>query len=1209
MVLQPDRPLEQHDSLSTKEHHDELDTAGISLQEQIALEEIALKALLDRKSQVNHQLVSEEQKVHRLQTQRVVLQEQKVTLQEAHTQHLSLRDKLQESLIKSHEKLSKLEKIEAVQEMQESHQGGARVPATSSVNYAATLEALDDTTIENDDDNDNVLGEEETSRHDSEGNGSSEPSERLVLRVSILDPLALHSYYQQQQQPPQGKPLQSNSGFRPFLPMVDSKLVSKIMEHYQMETMVLDRPLTISDSSSFCNDSTREEDRFLQDSSASERVVQEAMLRRNLLRNTCLDLLNFRSHTEENDPKKIHLFEPLKDRQPISSSQVTLNTSSESATGISAAMVTATTAAKAALLDPNIPLCPYELAGVCADEHCPYQHTDRNRRHAPILPREVLPLPALNLSKTTVEAAKGYSTSKKPVTRAIPPAMQRLEGMTTKDPTPESNFPEEANQGDNEGQQEKEEEEEEFMTLPAMDEEMDEDMDIDDTESSSDDEDAGVVESYLQEKEKKSCSFWWSNQDIDVFSSPDLPLEDVLKTLGSIKMISDDSGKRQLEFSLPNDGSSRVEWIGWLGRLVDCCRIAVHAGRHDLALAILDASPIATIESTSHADNDSSLSHTTGHDREEASKISVMRTLDNHKLNPIVQVLHRIRLAAYKVDSLQFCNLRTTFSVQISFAILSQYLESLLLLESESNPSSPQAVEAEASENFTVVLKTVELLLGTNAHPAQSTIISPIRGVQSFFPPKTAANEQAGNDKFQALQAVVLWSLCTLRGDSATFQSIPVTKLEAGLLKPIWNIISIYFHKEKVFPNDYLRGIAVMGFMLLSCLECFANHVERGKDSLGPSLTAALTSIDFTINHILKNLGKLVHSNAQLLSLTLTPLVAASIASASFLQQYLTAQNRLATVILRNQLSRSKWMQYSDLLWSQLMHLRMSLPVDSEMGGDSSKIASVEKGTRSSSTENDKLVRLMEMLGVRLNHMSLLGDSNLTDHGNRSDVEAELVSKASETIRQLILDQNIGKAQRGPVMIDLSNVELSNSLDVGMGDRSQWISSSMPRSIQLATQCVELVLQNCRLTALPPSFGLEFMHMIRLDVSYNSLSRLPLSIVSMTCLQELQLSHNILTELPELPGSNLRLLDVSSNRLSRFPAFLLPDMTNGKSMAPGTSIPTRKKRKLQMDSAKTISRFQKLEELVLTHNCLDHIDMIRSKLILNLKNLRSLEIE
>mmetsp|Transcript_21231 Transcript_21231/g.52243 ORF Transcript_21231/g.52243 Transcript_21231/m.52243 type:complete len:133 (-) Transcript_21231:159-557(-) len=123
----------------------------------------------------------------------------------------------------------------------------------------------------------------------------------------------------------------------------------------------------------------------------------------------------------------------------------------------------------------------------------------------------------------------------------------------------------------------------------------------------------------------------------------------------------------------------------------------------------------------------------------------------------------------------------------------------------------------------------------------------------------------------------------------------------------------------------------------------------------------------------------------------------------------------------------------------------------------------------------------------------------------------------------------------------------------------------------------------------------------------------------MTSLEELRLGHNILTELPELPGSNLRLLDVSHNRLSLFPAFLLPDTTsttasstNGKSMmtASNAIVPKRKKMKLRVDNTKTASAgFQKLEELVLTHNCLDQMDTFCSKLILNLKNLRSLEID
>jgi len=113
----------------------------------------------------------------------------------------------------------------------------------------------------------------------------------------------------------------------------------------------------------------------------------------------------------------------------------------------------------------------------------------------------------------------------------------------------------------------------------------------------------------------------------------------------------------------------------------------------------------------------------------------------------------------------------------------------------------------------------------------------------------------------------------------------------------------------------------------------------------------------------------------------------------------------------------------------------------------------------------------------------------------------------------------------------------------------------------------------------------------------------------MTSLEELHLDHNVLTELPELPGSNLTLLNVSHNRLSLFPNFLLLDTTNGKNMVSRNGAPKRKKMRLVVDSAKTPCSFQKLEVLMLAHNCLDQMDSFHSKLILNLKNLRRLEIE
>jgi Putative zinc-finger domain len=52
------------------------------------------------------------------------------------------------------------------------------------------------------------------------------------------------------------------------------------------------------------------------------------------------------------------------------------------------------------IIDPNVPLCPYELGGECSDPYCSYQHLlprGPGGTWAKILPRELLPLPPLVL--------------------------------------------------------------------------------------------------------------------------------------------------------------------------------------------------------------------------------------------------------------------------------------------------------------------------------------------------------------------------------------------------------------------------------------------------------------------------------------------------------------------------------------------------------------------------------------------------------------------------------------------------------------------------------------------------------------------------------------------------------------------------------------------------------------------------------------------
>lgn len=58
-------------------------------------------------------------------------------------------------------------------------------------------------------------------------------------------------------------------------------------------------------------------------------------------------------------------------------------------------------------LDPNVPLCPFELNGVCSDVNCSYQHLDLNRPARKIIPKEILPLPKLDLPPLRLRKDRG----------------------------------------------------------------------------------------------------------------------------------------------------------------------------------------------------------------------------------------------------------------------------------------------------------------------------------------------------------------------------------------------------------------------------------------------------------------------------------------------------------------------------------------------------------------------------------------------------------------------------------------------------------------------------------------------------------------------------------------------------------------------------------------------------------------------------------
>lgn len=61
-------------------------------------------------------------------------------------------------------------------------------------------------------------------------------------------------------------------------------------------------------------------------------------------------------------------------------------------------------------IDPDIALCPYELAGACLDEFCPHQHL-LERSMGRLLPRELIPLPVLTLKNSSQEIVSSSVSS------------------------------------------------------------------------------------------------------------------------------------------------------------------------------------------------------------------------------------------------------------------------------------------------------------------------------------------------------------------------------------------------------------------------------------------------------------------------------------------------------------------------------------------------------------------------------------------------------------------------------------------------------------------------------------------------------------------------------------------------------------------------------------------------------------------------------
>jgi Leucine-rich repeat (LRR) protein len=417
-----------------------------------------------------------------------------------------------------------------------------------------------------------------------------------------------------------------------------------------------------------------------------------------------------------------------------------------------------------------------------------------------------------------------------------------------------------------------------------------------------------------------------------------------------------------------------------------------------------------------------------------------------------------------------------------------------------------------------------------------------------------------------------------------------------------------------------LKAVVVVGCAIVGSLASFVAAVAQ-RGCAQDIQQADWNLLDGAIHQILKQLAKLSDSVA-LLELAITPLYATSVASAAFLRNYSAAQHRLEDWLGRTHRRPSvatterdslSLLPYSELLWSQLIQLRMSLPNESLSVEQSSVKKKASKSVKefqwepseSIKNQNQLLIGKLESLGIRLHYLVLWGDWMLS-------IE-EQCDKSNQTVNRLF-----GLPMMAHQSIQIQPASMNWRQDFLTAFKAQYEElgarlgrpyppppplSPLPLFLLHVGQYItELTMSHSDLVCVPSSMGLYFPNLTVLDLSHNHLTYLPESFQHlpwrMKFLQEFRVNNNCLDSFPDdmlsFPGGSGSLLLSSSlpqtSSSSSFPLKILDFSYNRLTCLPPL-IPT------------TLGC---LEELVLDHNSLEMNVVDMSRLAIKLPTLRRL---
>jgi hypothetical protein len=655
-----------------------------------------------------------------------------------------------------------------------------------------------------------------------------------------------------------------------------------------------------------------------------------------------------------------------------------------------------------------------------------------------------------------------------------------------------------------------------------------------------------------------------------------------------------------------------------LGRLMDASRLAQHGGRFDIAMTICQVLRNGDVfDSQSHKSKFRPFC--------DFFEAQIRRSWDcGYETRTFFAAQAGMAILCWSLSDISKHFSNSGALLEDEASVLAMLVETCTECERVMKDEAPSTFASADRENGQGLL----LIRGSDDH-GEKTLLSKSASNSNH----TASSTQA---KLLDIRNSIVWSQHFFTIDP--FDSLPSSAQRLDeRLKSLWsevkkslhppfsyddmtNKLDRKFKQDRVFRS--LKCVIIMGHAVFGLLKSLVRLLDESDGSieskrLSVSDQAAWTLLDGVIYQTLKDLRRCV-AGVDLLEQVLAPLFATSIASAVFLRSYATAQRRLEeclTGLHRNHNNESpsahrmSMLKFSELLWSQMVQLRMTLPRQPVSWISFPKSPSNRENqrvpwesSRSVKDENKALGDKLHSLEISLHNVSLWGDwiplaltseyrigmqpeldlfflSQEKNSSRTSDANAALCWKL-DFLDKLSFDSRGILGRRFPPPVPLSPLPLL--------------------LLHIGHHLIKLDLSNSKLGCLPRSFGMYFPNLEILDLSFNHLTNLPDSFQHSTYhmkhLKIFRAHHNFFESLPNdmfstmegvfsshsppvcMPQPPLRIVDLSHNRLSSLPP--------------------------------SITRLHHIEELFLDHNALLAMTVVDlSRLVTTLPSLRVLTFQ